>query len=546
MSSSINHRFFHAPPVDVKAYIRLDYFAPNAKADKIEPILACYGIEHSTITMVWMTVSRSPFVVGSLWHCKISQMTDENNKITRHQTIPEETNYRRLFESARDGILILDDESLQITDVNPFMVELLGYSPEEFLGKELWEIGLFKDKEESQIVFRELQNMGYVRNEDLLVKTKAGEHREVEFISTVYTRGNRRVIQCNIRDLSERKRAELALRKQAGLLDDAQMVGGMGNWSLDLHSGHLVWSDATCNLFGITTAEFEETLEHFYSFMFAEDVSAYEDAHARVTPAEPLLEAEYRIRRSDGTVRWILERGKTEFDSQWTPVARMGILMDITERHAAREELAKSAAVLAQMAGKAARLGGWTIDLPERTLTWSDENCAIHEVPPGYQPTLEEGIGYFPPEYRDEVMRHVDECAREGTPYDFEFPKLTAKGRLIWVRSIGEAVRNAEGRIIRLQGAFQDITKHKEVEAEREKLIKDLQDALAEVKTLRGILPICMHCKKIRDEEGAWTQLELYIKEHTGADFSHGICEPCAKEMYPEAYERLRVNKLKE
>ena len=295
-------------------------------------------------------------------------------------------------------------------------------------------------------------------------------------------------------------------------------------------------------MFGITPAEFAETFEHFTSFIVAEDVRAYEDAHARVTPTEPLLEAEYRIRRPDGTVRWMYERGNTEFDATGTPIGRVGIVMDITERHAAREQRMQSAALLAQMAGKAARLGGWTIDLPERTLTWSDENCAIHDVPPGYKPTLEEGIGYFPPEYQAEVIRHVEECAREGTPYDFELPKFTAKGRLIWVRSIGEAVRDAEGRIIRLQGAFQDITKHKQVQAEREKLIKELQDALAEVKTLRGILPICMHCKKIRDDQGAWTQLDLYIKEHTDVDFSHGMCNPCMKKMHPEIYEKLRLS----
>jgi PAS domain-containing protein len=84
----------------------------------------------------------------------------------------------------------------------------------------------------------------------------------------------------------------------------------MGNWSLDLPSGRLVLSDATCNLFGITPGEFAETLEHFYSFILAEDVPAYDAARARVSPAEPLLEAEYRIRRSDGTVRWMYERGQ--------------------------------------------------------------------------------------------------------------------------------------------------------------------------------------------------------------------------------------------
>jgi len=112
----------------------------------------------------------------------------------------------RLFESARDGILILDAGSRQITDVNPFIVELLGYSSEEFFGKELWEIGLFKDKEESQLAFRELQDVGSIRHEDLLIKSKAGESLEVEFISNVYAEGNRQVIQCNIRDITERKR----------------------------------------------------------------------------------------------------------------------------------------------------------------------------------------------------------------------------------------------------------------------------------------------------------------------------------------------------
>ena len=280
------------------------------------------------------------------------------------------------------------------------------------------------------------------------------------------------------------------------------------------------------------------------SFLFAEDVSAYETAQARVSPTEPLLEAEYRIRRSGQTVRWIYERGNTRFDAQGTPIGRVGIVMDITERHARREQLAQSAALLAQIAGKAARLGGWMITLPERELTWSDENCAIHEVPPGYKPTLEEGIGYFPPEYQAEVIRHVEICAREGTPYDFELPKFTARGRLIWVRSIGEAVRDAEGKIIRLQGAFQDITVRKQAEAERERLIKELQDALAEVKTLRQILPICMYCRQVRDDRGAWGDLEAYVRKHKGTDFSHGLCDPCSQKMFPEIHEKRRLQKL--
>ena len=130
-----------------------------------------------------------------------------------------------------------------------------------------------------------------------------------------------------------------------------------------------------------------------------------------------------------------------------------------------QERLEQGAALL-RIAGKAARLGGWAIELPEYNLIWSDETCLIHDLPPGYRPTLEEGISMFPPESRVEVARHVETCIRDGTPYDFEVTKVTAKGRLIWVRSIGEAVRNEEGKIIRLQGAFQDITERKLAELE--------------------------------------------------------------------------------
>ncbi|HEY8226420.1 MAG TPA: ATP-binding protein, partial [Pyrinomonadaceae bacterium] len=119
-----------------------------------------------------------------------------------------EIRYRRLFESARDGILILNAVTLKITDVNPFMMELLGYSRDEFLGKELWEIGLFSDKEASQKAFRELQAKGYLRYEDLPLQTVEGRLREVEFVSNVYEEDSHQVIQCNIRDITERKRAE--------------------------------------------------------------------------------------------------------------------------------------------------------------------------------------------------------------------------------------------------------------------------------------------------------------------------------------------------
>jgi len=126
-----------------------------------------------------------------------------------------EVRYRRLFESAKAGILLLDANTGQVTDVNPFLIKTLGYSQEELVGKTIWEIGPFKEIAASKAAFLELQSKEYIRYEDLPLETKDGHKIEVEFVSSVFRVNHHKVIQCNIRDITARKRTEEALARQA-------------------------------------------------------------------------------------------------------------------------------------------------------------------------------------------------------------------------------------------------------------------------------------------------------------------------------------------
>lgn len=136
----------------------------------------------------------------------------KNDDIQLDEKLKEsEIRYRRLFETAKDGILILDFETGNIIDANPFIVNIIDRPLYQIKGKKLWEIGLFSNKEESELAFIELKINGYIRFEDMPIMKRNGKITEVEFISNVYVENENKVIQCNIRDITERKMAENAL-----------------------------------------------------------------------------------------------------------------------------------------------------------------------------------------------------------------------------------------------------------------------------------------------------------------------------------------------
>lgn len=159
----------------------------------------------------------------------------------------------------------------------------------------------------------------------------------------------------------------------------------------------------------------------------------------------------------------------------------LALTLSIAYKRRQADAALESSNALLRIAGTVARIGGWTLDLPDQKLTWSDNTFRLHDLTPGTPLTLERAIEFYPPEYRNEVTRYVRLCATEGIPFDFQHELITAKQRRLWVNAIGEAVRDADGRIVRLQGAFQDISEQKAAEEKAHRTSERLANTLESI-----------------------------------------------------------------
>lgn len=241
-----------------------------------------------------------------------------------------ELRYRRLFETAKDGILILDAQTGQIKDVNPFLVNLLGYTYNEFIGLPLWEIGPFKDIKECKLAFIELQDKEYIRYESLPLETKDGRSIAVEFVSNVYgLSGGTRVIQCNIRDITKRKQAEDALHRSEEETRRFFEANPAGSYVAS-PDGRLITCNSTfARMLGFASVEeaMKVDLVSLYSDRASRDVFL-----GRLKEKGRLEYNEAELRRKDGSVVHAVENAAGTFDERGELAEIHGCLMDVSER----------------------------------------------------------------------------------------------------------------------------------------------------------------------------------------------------------------------
>lgn len=267
-------------------------------------------------------------------------------RIIEKELAASEVRYRSLFESSKDGILILDADTGMIVDANPFLMNLLGFSKEQLLGKNIWEIGFLRDIIENKEKFLELQDKEYLRYEDMPLETASGKTIEVEFISNVYEVDHKKIIQCNIRDISIRTTLEKSYRDSENRFKEVleNMLDIPYKRNLKTTSYDYL-SPLFSRTLGYTEEEINEIIsKDIMSVIHPEDLPKIEQviAESMVGSPETAFQVDYRLAHKQGNYHWFRDQFIVMKDEEKQAVARIGSLRDITEQKYLEKGLEKS------------------------------------------------------------------------------------------------------------------------------------------------------------------------------------------------------------
>ena len=433
-----------------------------------------------------------------------------------------EERYRAIMEQSPDGIFLEDIDRRCLLEANVACQRMLGYSPQEITGLSIYDI-VAADRDDMDRKLQEILTAHDSFTHERQYRRKDGSLLDVWLNSKVISFGGKKVNCTLVRDLTARKRAEKALRESEvryrtlvkDFRDTIYISTPEGKF-LDINQAGL-------NLFG-------------YSY---EEIMNLNVRDLYVNPAERSLfvaemeqkgyarDYELRFRTKDGRVMDCLLTAVLYRDEYGNPSQYRGIVHDISERKRTEEVLRESEeryrAVMEQSAD-----GIYLVDVETKRLL--EANPAFAQM---LAYTTEEIVelsvyDFVAADRRDIDQRFQNILSMEGSvASERQYRRKDGALLDVWV-SVN--VISYRGRKVMCTIA-RDITERKRAGEEREKLIGELTEALNNIKTLRGLIPICASCKKIRDDQGYWQQVEVYVRDRSEAEFSHGLCPDCVKEF---------------
>ncbi len=517
------HDFHH--PEDLKKILNSNI---TIKKMPVTDTIA-YRFKHKKGHYVWVETTSKTIRDSNT--DEIKEIICTTRDITERKQAEESLSLARsIIDRANIGIYFISSEG-KIEEVNWKAAELLGYSREELETLFIADIDPKASLESWSAHWKKLNAVG-ARIIEREHRKKDGSLISVEILSNVLKYKGGLYAVAFVQDITERKQAEELLRQKQTQLSEAMKMANAGHWEYDVASDTFTFNDHLYRIFRTTVEEVGgyhmSSAEAIRRFSHPDEVNIVTEAVQAAIEApdskyRPLFE--HRILYADGEVGYITVRLFVVKNDQGKTIRVFGVNQDITERKKAEESRRFTQFAIDNTVDQAF----WTTADGHFVYVNKAACCTL-----GYsrEELMRLSVFDIGPTFSPETFAEHWQGLKTNPNASFETFHRAKDGRVYPVEVRSNYVV-FDGKEYNCAFAT-DISERKRMESEREALIKKLQKALAEIKELKGILPICSSCKKIRDDKGYWTQIESYIHKHSNAEFSHAICPDCMKKMYPE------------
>jgi PAS domain S-box-containing protein len=397
-----------------------------------------------------------------------------------HQAELAEVNERLQLALRAEGAGVWDhDVASDTTKWDARQCEIYGVNPGEFDSRsDTWRKLVHPDDKSRILGVSDSPDSHYLENHFRIVRPN-GEVRHIRSVGYLYRNAAGTVTR--IVGLDSDVTATVEVRDKLRVAEErltlALQASGEGMWDWDVRTGQIYYSPRWLAMLGYTRRDLPGTVAAREQLIHPEDyegvLMALQDHFQGRTP---IYRSEHRLRTKDGNWIWTLSRGEVvRRDERGQPLRVVGMQGDITERKVLEQQLRRNQEIALQV-GRLAQIGAWELDPATQKVTWDPEVYRIHEVELGYKPTFASAISFYPPESRGTLLQAIAQAEKDGTPFDLELLFLTARNRRARVRIIGRS-EIREGHVVRIYGAFQDITTRYDAEQARHRLETQLFQA---------------------------------------------------------------------